>query len=252
MLSASKIKWVKALSQKKFRKQEGLFVVEGDKIVKELLQSNWEIIELLALGSWFESNTLPGKIHGHSISAKELERISSLTTPNQVVAVVRIPVNHISTLVLGNNYSLMLDNIQDPGNMGTILRTADWFGINNIICSENTADIFNPKVIQATMGSFIRTRVFYTDTVKFLKEISGRYPIMGAMLDGESIFSTRLPAEGILVIGNESRGISPEIDQYISHKVFIPRGDQNQQLPESLNAGVAAAIIMSQLMKQGI
>jgi len=249
MLSASKIKWVKALSQKKNRTQEGLFVVEGDKIVRELLQSNWDVVEVLALSSWFESNDISVKVNTQTISTKDLERMSSLSTPNQVLAVVKIPKNDINTLALDSNYSLVLDNIQDPGNLGTIIRTADWFGITHIICSETTADIFNPKVIQATMGSFIRTRVFYTDVLKFLKDIAGKHPIMGAMLDGEDIFNTQLPSYGCLVIGNESRGISPEIARYISHKVAIPRRSSNPKLPESLNAGVAAAIVMAQLKK---
>ncbi len=250
MITAARIKQIKSLTQKKFRKELGLFVVEGEKAVNELLlHKNWEINHIFALESWLNENVIPGNIPFDRVSGKELSRISSLTTPNSVLALVNIPEWDIRNVNPSIDITLMLDNIQDPGNMGTIIRTADWFGIDNIICSENTVEVFNPKVIQATMGSFMRVKVFYTSLKKYLETLPEPLPVMGAMLDGENLYKTELPDKGILITGNESQGISAEILKLINRKIHIPlfhkRGKTQQ--PESLNAGVATGIILSQL-----
>jgi RNA methyltransferase, TrmH family len=247
MLSSTKIKWLKSLSIKKFRRQEGLFVAEGEKIVYELLQSNWKVTDVFAIDSWDYHNKMDNQIPVHRVSPKDLERFSSLSTPNKVLAVVKMKEFQIHQMVLKNQFTLFLENIQDPGNLGTIIRTAEWFGINNIVCSPDSADVYNQKVIQATMGSFIRTNLVYMPFEAFLDFIPVGFPVMGAMLAGDNIFRSRLPKEGILVIGNESKGITSETGRYITTKLFIPRVNQNQNHPESLNASIATSIILAQL-----
>ncbi|TVQ09021.1 MAG: RNA methyltransferase [Bacteroidetes bacterium] len=249
MLSSSKIKWIRSLSQKKYRKQEGFFVAEGDKIVKELLDSTLEVRDLYATESWAADTVFPQGLNPQIVNSKELERISSLNTPNQALAVVKIPVKNPASIQLKGHFTLVLDNIQDPGNLGTIIRTADWFGIRNIVCSVDTAELYNPKVIQATMGSFMRVNVLYTQLDEFLLNIPANFPVIGAMLEGENLFKTTMPSEGIVVMGNESKGISQSIQDLVTSKIFIPRGSENKEQPESLNAAVAAGIILSQLSK---
>ncbi|MBW6478832.1 MAG: RNA methyltransferase [Bacteroidales bacterium] len=250
MITAARIKQIRSLTQKKFRKELSLFVVEGEKAVSELLlHKNWEINHIYALESWLIENTIPGNIPSDRVSEKELSRISSLTTPNSVLALVNIPVWNINDINPSGDITLMLDNIQDPGNLGTIIRTADWFGIDNIICSENTVEVFNPKVIQASMGSFMRVKVFYTSLKKYLENLPEPLPVMGAMLDGEDLYKTGLPGRGFLITGNESQGISPELVKLINRKIRIPlfhKAGKTQQ-PESLNAGIATGIILSHL-----
>lgn len=249
MLSSSKIKRIKSLSLKKFRKQEGLFIAEGDKIVKEILYSGFEVQEVYASESWINNTILPRNIIPEIVSQKELERISSLTTPNKALAIVKIPLNN-PVFELRNHFTLVLDNIQDPGNLGTIIRTADWFGIHNIVCSLNTADIYNPKAIQATMGSFMRVNIYYTSLDDFLSQIPENFPVLGALLDGNDLFKSTLPQQGIIITGNESKGISDDLKGYITHKLFIPRGVNSSEQPESLNAAVATGIILANLTKQ--
>ncbi len=249
MVSSSKIKWIRSLSQKKFRKQEGFFIAEGDKIVKELFGSNLEVRDVFATETWATDTVFPEGLNPQIVNSKELERISSLNTPNQALAVVKIPVRNPASIQLRSRFTLVLDNIQDPGNLGTIIRTADWFGIRNIVCSVETAELYNPKVIQATMGSFMRVNVFYTQLDEFLLNIPANFPVIGAMLEGENLFKTTMPSEGIVVMGNESKGISQSIQNLVTSKIFIPRGAENKEQPESLNAAVAAGIILSQLSK---
>ncbi len=251
MLSLSKIKWLKSLGQKKYRKQEGLFIAEGDKIVKELLTSSMEVKGIYGTAPWAGDVSFPEGIVPEIITDKELERISSLNSPNQALAVVKIPATNTDSIELKNRFTLVLDNIQDPGNLGTIIRTADWFGICNIVCSPDTAELYNPKVIQATMGSFMRVNVFYTQLEDFFGGIPKDFPVMGALLEGENIFRTNLPTEGIIVTGNESRGISSPIKGFITNRLFIPRGAESTEQPESLNAAVATGIILSNLTNQG-
>jgi RNA methyltransferase, TrmH family len=250
MLSVAEIRRVKSLSQKKFRRQFGLFTVEGDKIVKELISSGWEIEKIFATDDWhFLQSADAKKLNIQSVSPKELERISTLTTPNKVIALARIPERSISSLNTKNKLILALDNIQDPGNLGTIIRTADWFGVGEIVCSSDTAEVYNPKVIQATMGSFLRVKIYYTDLAEFLESIPDEIPVMGATLDGENINKKKLPVTGILLTGNESKGISEKILKNITNKVYIPMFDENNRssAPESLNVAVATGILLSKI-----
>jgi RNA methyltransferase, TrmH family len=249
MLSSSKIKWIKALSQKKIRRHEGLFIAEGEKIVRELLDSKTEIAEIFSTVTKNEKEALKRGIPFQLITPGELERISSLTTPNTELAIVRIPEPQNPQYPSKGHFTLVLDNIQDPGNLGTIIRTAEWFGIHDIVCSPDTADVYNPKVIQATMGSFIRINISYAPLSDYLSKTGGELPVMGALLEGENLYKTNLPEEGILIIGNESKGISKEIIPFINKKLFIPRGSKNTSAlhPESLNASVAASVILAAL-----
>lgn len=252
MISTAQIKRIKSLSQKKFRKELGLFVVEGDKIVREILENpQWQVEQLFALEEWLVSNVMPTGPAVESLTAKELARISSLNTPNQALAVVKMQENKLQTTQLTSILTLLLDNIQDPGNLGTIIRTADWFGIQQVICSENSVEVYNPKVIQASMGSFARVNCYYTDPETFLQKLPANTPVMAALLEGESIYQTELPAQGILITGNESRGISPNLLKYVSHKIHIPMSKPpgKMSFPESLNAAVATGIILSHLHK---
>ncbi len=252
MITAACIKQIRSLSRKKFRKELGLFIVEGEKAVSELLShKNWEIHHIYALGDWLNKNQVPGNVPSEKVSVKELKRISSLTTPNNVLAIVKIPEWKISEINPAGDLTLMLDNIQDPGNLGTIIRTADWFGIENIICSESTAEVFNPKVIQASMGSFMRVKVVYTSLKTYLESLSEQIPVMGAVLHGKNIYTTEIPDKGILITGNESQGISDDLENMITHKISIPlfHKKEKNQLPESLNAAIATGIIISHLRK---
>ncbi len=253
MISAARIKFIKALSQKKFRKEHGLFIAEGEKIVNELINNPaWEIRHIYGLETWKEKHTLKQGIDFSLVSEKELGRISTLSTPNKVLALVNTPQHRAENVYLEEKYTLMLDDIQDPGNMGTLLRTADWFGIENIICSENTVEAFNPKVIQASMGSFMRVKTHYTSLPEFLNKLPEGFPVMGALLEGENLHEYPLPAEGIIVTGNESKGISQALLKHINHKLHIPLyiHSSRTSYPESLNVAVAAGIILSHIRKK--
>jgi TrmH family RNA methyltransferase len=253
MISAKRIKQIKALSQKKNRRDSGFFVVEGDKAVNELLeQSDWEVSHIFAVDTWLDENSIPHDIPFDKVTAKELTRISSLTTPNRVLAIVKIPGRNITEVNPDGKLILLLDNIQDPGNLGTIIRTADWFGIENIVCSENTVELYNPKVIQSSMGSFLRVKLYYTSSEDFLSKLPKELPVLGALLKGENIYNSKLPDEGIIIIGNESKGISAKLINYITHKIYIPAHcDANKKIqPESLNASVATGIILSHIRSQ--
>lgn len=242
MLSKSKIKYIQTLGQKKFRQEEGLFIAEGPKLADELLAADLaDISEIFALPEWIEERKIPPGITCTAITPEELEKISQLTTPNQVLILVK-QFNNLSAPVAKGTVTLALENIQDPGNLGTIIRIADWFGLTQIVCSPGTADLYNPKVVQATMGSILRVRVYYQDLVSWISEQKGM-PICAATLGGTDIRSVKPLKEGIIIIGNESKGISPELQGLASSCITISRKGQ----AESLNAAVATGIILSHL-----
>jgi len=246
MLSASQIKYVKSLQQKKFRDLYNTFIAEGEKIVNELPGSNLQVDEIFATQDWVEKNRglFSSNIPTHTASCKDMERISGLKTPQSVIAVIKKPDVGGGFYIEPNDQILVLDTIQDPGNFGTIIRTAHWFGIKHIVCSKNTADLFNPKVIQATMGSFARVKVSYLDLVHFLKEKSGHRNIFGATLRGEDIKDCTPSKGSILVIGNESKGISKNILPLLTKEITITTG-ASKDSAESLNAAIAAGILMA-------
>lgn len=239
MLSKNELKYIQSLCQKKQRTAERLFMVEGVKLVNELIEAGYPVKNIYATEDWVASREdLPVT----RISTQELEKISLLQTPNQVLAVVHQQ-EPAGEPQLEGKLTLMLDGIQDPGNLGTIIRIADWFGIDQVIAGEDTVEIYNPKVIQSTMGSFMRVKVWYRDLVTVLQK--KQVPVYGALLNGVSMYQTPQPAEGLLLIGNESKGIREPLWPWIDHKITIPRMGQ----AESLNAAVATGILLSQLVK---
>ena len=246
-LSKNEIKFVQALHQKKFRQIYEKFIVEGEKIAREtLLQRLFQVRGLYAVHSWLEENRdlyahLPAESI-HQVSAGELERISALQTPNHVLLVVdKQNLNSEETFQITQK-ALYLDDIQDPGNLGAILRIADWFGINHVVFSPGTVEFYNPKVIQSSMGAFLRVRV-KTATLQALCKANPGIRVMGATLYGENTFKTKLPDQGVLVIGNESMGISEDTLQLIDKKLTIPKPEGGGA--ESLNAAVAAGILVA-------
>jgi RNA methyltransferase, TrmH family len=261
MISKAQISHIKSLKLKKYRDQHKQFIAEGTKIIDELLHSSFIISTIFAIKDWiYNVNSIPQNCTVIEVSDSELLRISSLKTPNKVLAIVNIfhsasdSVFASLRLCVKNELILMLDNINDPGNLGTIIRIADWFGISNIICSNNSVDVYNPKVIQATMGSIARVNVHYDDLKTVLSALSksGQIKIYGALLEGESIYNKPLTDKGIIIIGNESNGISDELLPFINEKINIPYYPINltNKRAESLNASVATGIICSEFRRQ--
>jgi RNA methyltransferase, TrmH family len=255
-ISKNKIKQIASLKQKKTRDDENLFIAEGEKIVTELLLSNRYIEIIAATADWLNENQkkLKNSKEIFELNNEELERVSSLKTPNNVIAVIRKFENKFNINNLHNKLTLVLDHIQDPGNLGTIIRLADWFGIQNIICSENNAELYNPKVIQATMGAFLRVNVYYNDLETFFQNNikSLQMPVYGAFLNGENIYTTKLSSSGFIIMGNESKGISSKLEKFITQKITIPNFTKNPEKSESLNVSIATAIVCSEFMRSKI
>ena len=240
MVSKNQIKLITSLQQKKFRQIHQLFVAEGVKVIQELLKSNFELEHLYMTESLFENVDSDKK---SMISDSDLTKISSLNTANNCLAVFKIP-----KAIPKNSDGLILalDDIRDPGNLGTIIRLSDWFGIAQIVCSEQTVDCYNPKVVQATMGSIARVSIRYVDLVKFLSKEN--LPVFGTFMEGENVYSQDLPSNAILVLGNEGNGISKEIEKLVTNKLSIPRFGDLQQT-ESLNVASATAIFFSEFKR---
>ncbi|WP_298418311.1 RNA methyltransferase [uncultured Kordia sp.] len=239
MISKRQIKTITSLHQKKYRKLTGLFVAEGKKVIEEFLNSNFELDTLFTTDvDLFASDR---KIT--LISEPELKKISFLKTPNTSLALFKV--KEVSTIAT-EGLIVTLDDVRDPGNLGTIIRLCDWFGVKHLVCSQATVDCYNPKVIQATMGSLTRVNVVYTDLKKYLSETN--LPIYGAFMDGSNVYKTNLPATGILVMGNEANGVSEEISNLITEKISIPRFGEIQQT-ESLNVAMATGILLSEFRR---
>ena len=238
LVSKSQTKLITSLQQKKYRSQNGLFVAEGPKVIDELLNENME------LHSLFSTNTSEITAENHFyVTETELKKISFLKTANSSLALFKIPQ---SKIIQNKGLIVALDAVRDPGNLGTIIRLCDWFGVQQLICSEDTADCYNPKVVQATMGSLARVQVHYVSLPEYLEKIN--LPIFGGFMDGKNVYSEKLPKDGILVMGNEANGISNEIIQKITHKITIPRFGKIQKT-ESLNVASATAILLSEFRR---
>jgi RNA methyltransferase, TrmH family len=246
MLSKSQINFLRSLQFKKERAIHGLFLVEGFKSVIEFINSQYAI-EGIYYTTSLDSNVLnlSRKINSFEISSAEMEKISSLKTPQHIAALVKIHVlQPLNNHLLKQKFSLALDAVQDPGNLGTIIRIADWFGIQNIICSNDSVDVYNPKVVQASMGSLSRINVYYDDIIKILTEAP--VPVFGALMQGDSIYETDFGTEGVIVMGSEGKGVSAEVERLISKAVTIPRVGG----AESLNVGIAAALFCSEINRK--
>ncbi len=241
MLTKNHSKLIQSLKHKKFRNLHKLFVVEGIKSVKEVLKSTIQVEKVFCLEEY--KDEFSGNFERYIISENELKKISNFKTPQSVLALCRISKSDF--LVKENDLVLALDGINDPGNLGTIIRLADWFGISKIICSNNTVDVYNPKVIQATMGSFTCVEIHYIDLAAFLESYS--QPVLGAFLEGQNIYQTKLPSKGLIVMGNEAKGISEEIEKRITQKITIPK--IGKETTESLNVAVATSIVLSELRR---
>lgn len=241
MLSKNQIKYIRALELKKNRKCENLFVAEGPKVVDDLLRAGFVPHSIFSTTQRADSQL---------ITEEELNRISFLQHPQEVLAVFHIPANSLTSDVMlqSSGISLALDGIQDPGNLGTIIRIADWFGINTVYCSPDTADAYNPKVVQATMGSLAHVHIIYCDLVSLLSQAD--VPIYGTLLDGEDIYQQPLSDKGIIVMGNEGNGISQEIRRLVTHKLLIPNFNKNPKTAESLNVAIATAITCSEFRRR--
>ncbi len=240
MLSKNQIKFITSLKQKKYREQHKLFVAEGKKTIFELLQSNLKLHQLFT--TTLEFDVLDDLVT--QITDKELKKISFLKTPNTALAVFEIPKEipiDFTKLVV------VLDDVRDPGNLGTIIRLCDWFGVKDLVCSHETVDCYNPKVIQATMGSITRVNVSYTDLTQTLTKANTE--VFGAFMNGDNVYESQLPNSGILVLGNEANGISATIENLVTQRVSIPRFGELQET-ESLNVANAVAILLSEFRRR--
>lgn len=252
MLSKAEIKRLNRYKQSKFRNQDEIFVVEGEKMLEELLQSDYNIQSIYATAPWIQKNTSLIQLKGVAnkvveINEEDLNKISLLSTPNQVYSLVKIPQENFSNQTKG--LTIVLDGIKDPGNLGTIIRLADWYAVENIICSKDCVDVFNPKTVQSTMGSIFRVKVEYTDLKTYLGNQPCDLAIYGSIIEGgKNIYEKQFSKDAILVIGSESHGISPEIQDLVNQKITIPRFRTDNK-PESLNASIATAIMISEIKR---
>lgn len=254
MLTKNTIKYIKSLSAKKFRETHGSFIAEGPKIFSDIACSSLKIEKLFATQQWLDENaSLTENIDDvFCVTAKELSSISLLTTPNNVLTTVRIPEPVFDMHITERSLVITLDDIRDPGNLGTIIRIADWFGVKHILCSETSVDAYNPKCIQATMGSVARVNIYYENVQEILKQCSANTQIYGAFLSGDNIYNVQLENKGFLIIGNEANGITPEIEKLVKKRLFIPTDNDSASHAESLNASAATAIICSEFFRRSI
>lgn len=238
MVSKSQTKLITSLQQKKYREQTGFFVAEGPKVIAELLN------EGLTLQSLFSTDVSQITTENHfRVTENELKKISFLKTANTAVAIFEIPKRKP---VQNSGLIVALDAVRDPGNLGTIIRLCDWFGVQQLLCSEDTADCFNPKVVQATMGSLARVQVNYLSLTEYFDQTE--LPIFGGFMDGKNVYSEKLPKNAIVIMGNEANGISEAISKKITHKITIPRFGKTQKT-ESLNVATATAILLSEFRR---
>ena len=240
MVSKNQIKLITSLQQKKFRQSHQLFLAEGVKVIQELVLSNFVLEHLFITEDIFNTIDTSKKTQ---ISESELKKISCLATPNNCLALFKIP---FKKPVITNGLIVALDDIRDPGNLGTIVRLCDWYGVEQLVCSEQTVDLYNPKVVQATMGSISRVNVTYLNLEEYLKESNMTF--FGTFMDGKNVYKEHLPKEGILILGNEANGISKNIENLIYNKLAIPRFGDLQQT-ESLNVATATAIFLSEFRR---
>jgi TrmH family RNA methyltransferase len=241
MVSKNQIKLITSLQQKKFRQIHKLFIAEGVKVIQELLDSNFVLEHLFITEPIFEKVKNDSKSY---ISEVELKKISCLATPNNCLALFQIP---DSEIIESSGLIVALDSVRDPGNLGTIIRLCDWYGIEQLWCSNETVDLYNPKVVQATMGSMARVKVFYFDLETQIKE--SNLPVFGTFMNGENIYTKNLPDEGILILGNEANGISSAVEKLVTSRLTIPRFGKIKKT-ESLNVATATAILLSEFKRE--
>lgn len=247
MISKNKIKYIRSLELKKNRNKEGKFVAEGHKVVDDLLVLQSADL-IVATGEWLKGKHFPAQTEVIEVTEEELKKVSFLQHPQQVLAVFKQATSGDYSINT-NELNLALDGVQDPGNLGTIIRIADWFGITHIYCSQDTADVYNPKVVQATMGSIARVKVEYGDLLGLVESLPDDVPVYGTLLDGENIYQQTLENRGLIVMGNEGKGISPALAKKVNHKLLIPNFPEGRATADSLNVAIATAITCSEFRR---
>ena len=244
MISKNQMKQIRQLEQKKFRRREGLFVAEGPKVVGDLMK-RWKPVSVFATAGYAPAQP----VEVQQITDDELRRISFLQHPQQVVALFPLP-EPSPVMTDASRLILALDGVQDPGNLGTIIRLADWFGISDIVCSTETADAWNPKVVQATMGSIARVNVTYTDLANLLSRLPQDYPVYGTLLDGDNLYQQQLTQGGIIIMGNEGNGLTEKVRRRINRRLLIP-SYRSDDTAESLNVAIATAVVCAEFRRRG-
>lgn len=252
MLSKQLLKLIRSLEQKKYRKESRLFVAEGRKTVGDLLSSGLRCDTVLATREWLAENKLETKATIIEVTDEELRRASFLRAPQGILALFHQREDTLDPAVATRELCLALDDVQDPGNLGTIVRIADWFGIEHIFCSTGTADIYNPKTIQATMGAIGRIKLHYTNLPQLLASLKEQTPIYGTFLDGENMYEKDIQSRGIILMGNEGNGIGCECAASVTERLFIPNYPANRETSESLNVSMATAIICAEARRRMI
>lgn len=251
MFSKNKIKYINSLSLKKNRKKEGLFIAEGKKTVEDLLSGNYKIEELYISEDFEFDHPLKDNIQIVTVDFESIRKISQTKNPQGILAIVRIPKQEINYKEISSSLCIFLDDIQDPGNLGTIVRLANWFGISHIICSNESVDVYNPKVVQATMGSLAGVNIYYLDPGTFFKKLeSFDLPVYGTYLEGANIYETELTEKGIIVLGNEANGISENVSQFVTKKLNIPSYNKERTKTESLNIAIAASLVCAEFKRK--
>ncbi len=249
MISKAKIKLIQSLKHKKNRDKNGIFVAEGVKTIKELLDTKLSAVELFCTQKALSQIEINKDVKVIEAGKEEIKKITHLSTPSEIVGLFKIPENDL-TDSFGTNFILVLDGVQDPGNLGTIIRLADWYDIKSIVCSENCVDAYNPKVVQSTMGSIFRVKVHYTNLFPFLEQANrNKFTIYGSFMNGETIYTESFDRNKILIMGSEGKGISDEIEKFVEKKISIPAFFNGDDGPESLNVAIASAIIVSEMKR---
>lgn len=251
MISKNQIKFVHSFAKKKTRDEHQLFLAEGVKILRDILPF-FDAEFICATEEAFDEIKSVAKTHVEKATSAEIEKMTLLQSPPKALALLRIPQHKLDYASISNSLILALDGVQDPGNVGTILRIADWFGIHTVLCSQQTADVYNPKTIQATMGAVARVKVSYVDLPATLQTLKNEYkmPVYGTFLDGKNMYETTLTSNGIIVMGNEGNGVTPEIDRISDHRLYIPNYPAGAPTSESLNVSVATAIVCAEFRRR--
>lgn len=250
MLSKNKIKYIRSLELKKNRKEEKVFVAEGHKLVGDLL-GHFDCKLLIATKNWLQDKPQMKAGEIIEVSNEELSKASFLKTPQEVLAIFAQPDYLTDISVIRNSLCLALDDVQDPGNLGTIIRLADWFGIEHIFCSTNTVDVYNPKTIQATMGGIARVKLHYCSLIELIKQLNDT-PIYGTFLNGNNIYKEQLSKNGLIIMGNEGNGVSREVESLINKRLYVPNYPQERETSESLNVAIATAVVCAEFRRQAL
>lgn len=247
MISKNLIKLIKSLEQKKYRKREKLFVAEGPKVVGDLM-ALMAPQRIIATSEWYKGKQVSEDV---VVTEDEIRKVSFLQHPQDVLALFELPeIEELPAEQLSDHLTLALDDVQDPGNLGTIIRLADWFGIEHILCNQGTADAYSPKVVQATMGSIARVKLHYTNLAEYLEQLQGAVPVYGTFLDGNNLYAEKLSPSGIIIMGNEGNGISEQVERYVAKRLLIPSYPAERPTAESLNVAIATAITCAEFRRK--